>query len=524
MRTKSVVPIGLMVRSVRTHHHFAAALVLSVVFVLPFSLTSVRAANRAAVFTAGDCSSLSTLSLPDTVITAVALVPAQGGVPEYCRVLATVSPETDIEVRLPDAWQARLLHLGGAGLDGAIPNLNGSSTRLQQGYALAASNGGHRDPSRGPTRFLDNPIIVEDYAHGAVAKTVLFAKAIIRAYYGQPPTYSYFEGCSAGGRVAFNAAARYASEYDGIVAAAPTRNMAGAISGWARAAQQRTPSVAKLTSMYQAEVAQCDADDGLVDGIIGNAAKCRFDVASRRCPDGVDTDDCLNDDDIAAVTAIRSKLTAANGKTLYPGFGIGNPGTGFGVFMPVGPPGSPTFASFLSTAFLSYIVYSDPAYDPASYAVTHDLTTVENVVEQVYDFSAEARPLADYLRSGKKMIVWQGAEDTLLSHFDTIKAFGEMVDAAGKHGENARLYIPPGVNHCFGGPGADRFDMIAALADWVENGDPPGTLSASKVDASGNVLFTRPLCEYPKYPHYIGGAAAAASSFRCVGPGYRSKP
>jgi feruloyl esterase len=66
--------------------------------------------------------------------------------------------------------------------------------------------------------------------------------------------------------------------------------------------------------------------------------------------------------------------------------------------------------------------------------------------------------------------------------------------------------------------------MIAALADWVENGDPPGTLSASKVDAAGNVLFTRPLCEYPKYPHYVSGPPAAASSFRCVGPGYRGKP
>ena len=463
---------------------------MTIVFALPFSLTHAGAVGRAEVFTAGDCSSLSTLSLPDTVVTAATSVPAQGSVPGYCRVLATVSPETDIEVRLPDTWQARLLHLGGAGLDGVIPNLNGSSSRLQQGYALAASNGGHRDPTRGPTRFLNNPTIIEDYAHGAIAKTVLFAKAIIHAYYGRSPTYSYFEGCSSGGRSAFNAAAKYAAEYDGIVAAAPTRNIVGAISEWAHASQQHAPSVTKLTSMYQAEVAQCDAEDGLVDGIISNAAKCRFDVATLRCPDGVDTDTCLNDEEIAAVTAIRSELTLSNGKTLYSGFGIGNPGAGFGVFMPVGPPGSPTFASFLSTAFLSYIVYSDPTYDPATYDVIHDVTTVENVVEQVYDFSAETLPLARYLRSGKKMIVWQGAEDTLLSHFDTIRSFEEMANAAGKHEENARLYIPPGVNHCFGGPGADRFDMIAALAGWVENGDAPDTLSASKVDAAGNVMFT----------------------------------
>jgi feruloyl esterase len=496
---------------------------LIIASVAPWSVTHAAAA-RAETVTAGDCASLSTLALPDTAVAAATLVPAAGSVPAYCRVLGTVLPETDIEVRLPVAWQGRLLHLGGAGLDGAIPNLDGSNSRLQQGYALAASNGGHRDPTRGPARFLGEPTLIDDYAHGAIAKTVVFSKAIIQAYYGEPPTYSYFEGCSSGGRSAFNAAAKYASEYDGIVAAAPTRNMVGAISAWAQASQQHAPSVAKLTSMYQAEVAHCDGQDGLLDGIIGNAAQCRFDVATLRCPEGVDTDSCLTDGEIGAVATIRSPLTSKNRKTVYPGFGIGNPGAGFGVFMPVGPPGSPTFSSFLSAAFLSFVVYSDPAYDPATFDVDHDAAAVEHVLEQVYDFSADAPALARYLQSGRKMIVWHGAEDTLLSHLDSIRSFEEMASAAGKTRENARLYVPPGVNHCFGGPGADRFDMVGALSAWVESGDAPDTLLASKVDAAGNVLFTRPLCEYPRYPRYVGGPPTDASSFRCVGPGNHGQP
>jgi feruloyl esterase len=510
------------VQPLRPCHGFAVAAALTIVFALSCSRTNAGTVDGAEELTAGECSALAALSLANTVVTAATLVPAQGAVPAYCRVLATVSPETDVEVRLPLTWRARLLHLGGVGLEGAIPDLNASSGRLQEGYALAASNGGHRDPTRGPARFLNDPAIIQDYAHGAIAKTVLFAKAIILAYYGQPPTYSYFEGCSSGGRSAFNAAAKYTAEYDGIVAAAPTRNMSGAISAWAHASQQQAPTLAKLTSMYQAEVAQCDAGDGLVDGIIGNAAKCRFDLATLRCPEGVDTDSCLSDKEIVAVAAIRGPLLK-DGQTLYPGFGIGNPGTGFGVFMPLGPPGSPTFASFLGAAFLSYIVYSDPAYDSANYDVVRDVTTVQNVVEDIYEFSAQTGPLARYLRAGKKMIVWQGAEDTLLSHADTIRSFEEMTDAAGRHGENARLYIAPGVNHCFGGPGADRFDMVAALTNWVEKGDAPDKLSASKVDEGGNVVLTRPLCEYPKYPQYVGGPPADASSFRCVAPG-RRKP
>ena len=465
------------------------------------------------------CVSLSQLDLPDTVITGAVVVPAQGSVPSYCRVLATVAPETDIEVRLPDRWQRRLLHRGGSGPDGVIPNLDPNGARLQQGYALAASNGGHRDPTGGFTRFLDNPTIIEDYSHAAIAKTAHAAKAIIRAYYGRRPRYSYFEGCSAGGRGALNAAAKYTDEYDGVVAGAPTRNFSGLLSGWARAGQQTAPSPAKLSSMYQAEVARCDAGDGLADGVIGNPAACRFNPATLRCPEGADTDSCLTDAEIRAVSTIRSDLALASGRRVYSRLGIGNPGDGFGVFMPLGPPGSPTVASFFSASFLGYLVFNDPTYDLAGYDVDRDLSTVVDVIEGLYDFSADTAPLARYLRSGRKMIVWHGAEDATMSHFDTIRAYTTMADAAGRHAVNAKLYVPAGVQHCGGGPGADGFDMLDALTDWVEEDRAPRNLTASKVDAAGNVVFTRPLCEYPRYARYIGqGDPNDASSFRCVRP------
>ena len=169
--------------------------------------------------------------------------------------------------------------------------------------------------------------------------------------------------------------------------------------------------------------------------------------------------------------------------------------------MPVGPPGSPTFASFLSARFLPDIVYNDPAYDQYDYDV---LTEICRRLPMSWSrrptFRAYTVPLARYLRSGKKMIVWHGTEDTLMSHFDTIRSYESMADAAGRHAGNARLYTPPGVNHCGGGPGTDGFDMIGALTKWVEKGRAPDRLSATKVDSAGNVLFTRPLCEYPKYP------------------------
>jgi hypothetical protein len=465
------------------------------------------------------CSALAHLTLPHTTVISTTSVAATDATPGYCRVLATVQPETDIELRLPDRWLERLLHLGGSGFDGVIPNLDPNTVHLQQGYAVVASNGGHRDPTGGPTRLLAQPALIEDFAHRAIEKTVLFAKAAIQAYYGDRPRFTYFAGCSNGGRGALNAAAKYGDEYDGVIAGAPTRNLSGLISGWVRAGLLSPPSPAKLGAMSRAQVAMCDGDDGLVDGIISNPGACRFDPASMRCATGVNDVSCLTDSEIDAVNTVRSDLELRNGRTVYSGLGLGDPSKGFGVFMPLGPPGSPTASAFLGTGHLRYIIHGDPAYNPADYAVDRDLRDVKAVIEGVYDFSADTVPLARYLRTGGKIIVWHGAEDTTLSHLDTARSYEQMIDRAGKAERNARLYAPAGVQHCGGGPGADRFDLIEAMREWVERGDAPRTVVAVKADSTGSVLFTRPLCEYPKYPRYTGyGDPDSATSFRCVRP------
>ena len=470
------------------------------------------------------CQALTAVAVSHAVVTSAALVPAQGSDPEYCRVLATVEPETDIEVRLPTVWSERLLHLGGVGLEGVIPNLSANAGELRAGYALTASNGGHRDPTRGAARFLDSPTLIEDFANGAIEKTVRVAKAVIDAYYGRPATYSYFSGCSGGGRAALNAAAHYGDEYDGVIAGAPSVDMPGVISRWAYASRLTVPSAAKLASMYQTQVATCDAGDGLLDGIISNPDACKFDPSSLRCAPNENDTSCLTDEEIESVQALRTDLTLENGRLVYPRFGIGDPGTGLGVFMSVAGPGTPTFASLLAASFLPFVVYNDATYDPATYDLQVDLRTVVDVMEHAYDFSANTNSLARYLRSGRKVIIWQGTEDTLVSHIDTAHSYEQLASRAAHDADNARFYALPGVQHCGGGPGVNRFDMIAALAEWVEQGREPHTLIGSRNDAIGNPLFTRPLCEFPSYPRYEGlGNPNDAASFQCVTPGRRFK-
>ena len=451
------------------------------------------------------CADLALLQLPSTEITSAETIPAQDSMAAYCRVLATVAPQTDIELRLPARWRKRLLHLGGAGFDGTIPNLDLNGAQLRQGYALAGSNGGHRASEYPGASFGLDSTLADLYAHTAIDTTVQLAKAVARAHYGAPPHYSYFSGCSNGGRGAFNAAAKYGDEYDGVVAAAPSRNLPGLVSEWIRNATVTFPRTAKLTSLNGAATAACDGLDGLQDGVISNPDACQFDPEAIRCPAGADHDACLTDREIAAVRMLYTDLRLSTGKTVYSRFG-------FGSLAPWLP-----FHGFLGASHMQYLVLQNPTWTPATFQLDADYPAIVDGLEGARDFSADTKPLARYLRSGRKMIVWHGTDDTLLSHYDTVRSYNTLANAAGHGARNARLYTPPGVNHCGGGPGADRFDMIGALAEWVEKGRAPGTLSASKVDAAGRVLWTRPLCEYPKYPRYIGfGDPNDAANFRCV--------
>jgi feruloyl esterase len=78
-----------------------------------------------------------------------------------------------------------------------------------------------------------------------------------------------------------------------------------------------------------------------------------------------------------------------------------------------------------------------------------------------------------------------------------------------------RLFLAPGMHHCRGGPGPDDFDTLTALERWVEKGEAPAKLVASK-SIDGKVVRTRPLCPEPQLARYVGkGSIDDAANFRC---------
>ena len=448
------------------------------------------------------CESLQGRTFYNVVVTGAVSVPAASPLPAYCKVTGS-EPGTrhDLEVRLPLQWQGRYVQRGGGGFDGSIPPAAAAANAFAVGAAQGVNNGGHRDPSG--AALLGDPRAIERYAHGAILIATRFGKAVTQAFYGRYPEHSYYDGCSNGGRGALNAASKYGNEFDGVVAAAPTTNLAGQIAQWTSAAALSMPSAEQFTQIHAAAVAKCDALDGLKDGIVSHPSACRFDPG-KDVPKSVG----LTPPQVTAVRTLMSDIPRADGGVLYSGYGTGNLGLG-----------APAFGLF-GTGQMRSIVMSDARWSPEGFDPAVSLPAISRVIDEQYQFSASTAGLIQFMRGGGKVLVWHGADDGLLSHRDTLRTWSAITTAAGEPlaGNASRFYIAPGVNHCAGGDGADSFDTLGAMVDWVEKARAPETLLASKINrTTGAVQFTRPLCRYPAWPRYSGrGDPDAAESFACV--------
>jgi Tannase and feruloyl esterase len=439
------------------------------------------------------CESLAGQTIGNVQVTSSAPVTATGTLPAFCRVRGTEAGTMhDIEVRMPETWTQRFVQQGGGGFDGSVPGVGTTNVALEQGAVLAANNGGHRDPSGNV--MLNNEEVVKRYAHTAIPVVTDFGKALAVKYYGKEPSFSYYQGCSNGGRGAFNAAAKYSSEFDAVIAGAPTMNLTGQIEQWTRATKLTMPSNTKLAAVSAAAVQKCDALDGATDGMVLNWAACQFD-ATVDVPASVG----LTAAEAAAVKSMMTDLKLANGTTIYSAYGTGQISNGAG----------------LGVGHMRNIVLNNATWDSATFDVDSYYPIISAAIDGKYGFSASSTALANFLKSGKKIVVWHGSDDGLLSHKDTLRTWQTVTTEAGGAAANSKVYIAGGVNHCGGGRGADRFDLLKPMMDWVEKGIEPGTITASKV-TGGVTTFTRPLCVHPAFPKYNGtGDVNSASSFTC---------
>lgn len=492
---------------------------------------------------ADPCSDLANLKLQDVEITKSASVtagttipgpypgaPSIGPLPAHCRVDGVIHRRKGVNglefgigfaLALPEksTWDGDFLMQGGGGGNGIVAyptgaNYAGNIPALSRGFAVASTDTGHKAKTGAfDFSFMRDQQAYLDFAFLANAEVAGVAKQIITQYYAKPAAYSYFVGCSTGGREGMILSQRYPSVFNGIVSGDPAMrtglsNLASAqwipvaynqaapkdASGKPEIDEFLTDSDRKL--FMDALMKQCDAKDGVVDGMISDPLGCHFDPEVLACKSG-QADACIAPEKIAAIKKAFAGPKNAYGTQVYPGFlydagiTIQGPVSGLLALGKNGLFGPYTTATELDVDKAA-VHASDPLIEPAS------------------------TNLSTFSGNGGKLIFFHGDSDPWFSPLDTLSYYQSLAATNGgadKVAEWSRIFLVPGMAHCGGGPSLDHFDMLSAVVDWVEKSTAPDSVIATGQAFPGR---SRPLCAYPKHAQYTGtGDTQDAQNFRC---------
>jgi hypothetical protein len=504
---------------------------------------------------------------------------------------------TKFEVRLPTQWNGRYMFQGGGGTEGALPSATGSQTgtasypELVNGWAVASQDGGHESsqlPATAPATatspsilqvnmFFPDAQAVKDWAYNAIDMTTQTAKFLIDTYYGRKADRNYFVGCSTSGRQAMAFSQNFPTYYDGIIAgdpfylppdislsetwgleqiisAAPT-NPDGSpnyLGGWPLSDQNL---------FTNAILAACDANDGLVDGVIDDLPGCHFNPATFVFPTsgpygsiapgqplqctGAKTATCLSAAQVKAINTIVDGPRTARGQRITSPDGTllsGYPFDG-GFMQPLGIPTrdigtatTPPGNIGLGTGQLPLFWFTVP--DPNLNPLTFNYNTEIGLVTASSPAVNKSPDIEAFLDRGGKMIFFHGLSDSGPPWPYTLKYINEE---AARHGGLAglarymKLYLVPNMGHCGGNAATDQFDMLTPMVNWIENASPPASVVASGKNFSASLgtlsglptTRSRPLCPYPESLRYsgpAGGDISVASNYTCGNHGSITAP
>lgn len=505
------------------------------------------------------------------VVTSATPVAGAGG--PYCRVAGAIAPvdptapDIRFQIDLPATWSGKAMMFGGGGYNGAIPRTDGQviagptagATPLSKGYATFASDSGHQAGPAG-TRdgsFARNDEALRNFAGDALKKTHDTAMEVMRAHYGTEPALTYFAGGSTGGREALLAVSTWPEDFEGAIVLFPAWNAASLNLKAGQMTRQLAepgayPNRQERGALLAASMQTCDGLDGVEDGLISNVAACddEFDPMKARvgddklrCPGGKDTGDhCLSDQQIASFEAMDSPLTLpyrlASGERGYPGFTTW--GTDFGIpsthpLQPIVndlawgtkqpshpmPPvnavfDNPPYAATFWDEWAKHFVTGDPAFNSLSLDPRRPGVWQSRIVELTGIQDANETDLSAFADRGGKIVMAHGSHDALVSNRASQLYVQRLEDEMGVEAvqDFLRYYEIPGYGHALSTQFNAEWDSLTALEGWVERGvEPTGQVVADHVGVVGG--RTRPLCEFPSWPEYVGGDVNAATSFTC---------
>ncbi|MFJ8948049.1 tannase/feruloyl esterase family alpha/beta hydrolase [Streptomyces sp. NPDC102395] len=527
----------------------AAVVPLAAAVCLPTASAEPKSGSATTPFV---CSAPPVKAPPGTRVESVTAVGQAGGtitgtgvlqgsvsdVPAYCEVTATLTHPGDgdharIRTWLPvSGWNGRFQGLGGAAYL-AGDNGVGLGVAVKNGYAATTTDAGVGDAldttwalnSKGQV----NNALLENFASRSQHEAALVGKQVVASAYDRRASYSYFTGCSTGGRQGYAEAQRHPGDYDGILADAPAINWDEfeVATLWPQVVMnnERTyPTGCELDAFTNAAVKACDSLDGVKDSLVNDASRCDFDprrlIGTKVVCDGKEL--TVTAADAAVVRKIWDGPRTASGRKLWSGVPVGADLKGL-ADTEVAPDGTVTGKPFpVPALWIRLWLKKDPSFDVSTISYSQ-FTQLFRQSQAEYDkvVGTDDPDLSAFRESGGKLLTWHGQDDQFIPTRGTVeyrKQVERKLGSSQKVDDFYRLFLAPGTNHC-GLNGLDgSADGLAALTAWVEHGKAPKTLSATLIDADGQQV-TRNLCGYPQVSRYRGhGDPGLASSFRCVTP------
>lgn len=446
-----------------------------------------------------------------------------------CRVAVTLSsgPGSSIKAEywLPDTWNNKFYAVGGGGFSGGLDSAPLMLLDpVAKGYAGASSDAGH--PTVEGAQWAHNePVKLADWANRANHQTAVFGKDLVTAYYGDAPQRAYFEGCSNGGRDALTLVQKHPNDFDAIISGAPAADWTGLMSSFVMnrktmEAFGSSGQPSKFKIVNDAIMAKCDTLDGVKDGVLEQPNACAFDPSEVQCKAG-ETSSCLTKTEADALRTIFQGHSLSNGRKVFAGFPLGAEADPAG-WRDISKGGT----SQMGVDYFRWMVYGDASWDPDQFQIDRDYAEAVRRTGSIID--ANDPDISAFTGKGGKLLMWHGWNDQLIAAGGTLAYYDAVRSKLGAGADQSvRLFMAPGVNHCFGGAGPSYWDKLGELDRWVESNTPPSRIVATKyendmfkfIGLPTKPLRTRPLCVWPQVARFNGsGSTDDEANFTCALP------
>ncbi|KAI0158031.1 tannase and feruloyl esterase [Hypoxylon sp. FL1284] len=471
----------------------------------------------------------------------------------FCNVTVTYThpgydDRVNIEAWLPlEDWNSRLTAFGGGGfVAGRHPLLSDlpMAAAVQDGFAAVTTDAGLEQTSNVRVSWAlastgnVNLHKLQNLGSTSLNDLAVMSKSLVASFYGKPPSYSYWEGCSQGGRQGLMLAQRYPTAFDGIAASAPGIDWTNLLTSlhWPEQVMRtlgETPYMCELDAITAAVIAKCDGLDGVNDGIVTDFDECKanfdpFDLVGKSIPCAQTGKDMPISRAAATVAhAAWEGMSSPDGKQLWHGVSVDTDLTGNGrsIYQPVIAATNCTegrcvpVRNNLGANWVQRFLAKDSSFDLDS--MTHEkFISLLRVSRQEYGSIMDTLDpdLSEFKEAGGKIVTYHGVADNLVPFKVTENYYESVSETVDNVQYFYRFFAIPGLGHCAGGY-QQPTSLFAQLQAWVENGTAPDSSPVSFTSPDG-VTQNRIICPWPKKSRFDAscGDPAKAECWACLTP------